>query len=91
VPGRASGVKIVGWQKWWHQLVTMGWQSIWIVGAPAASAHVIFILPQKIQKMVNKDMTLGYHLYAPTHAYANRRWGNPAGMQHKPVLGHRVV
>jgi len=30
----------------------MGWQSIWIVGA---SACVIFILLQKIQKMVNKD------------------------------------
>jgi len=31
-----------------HQLVWMGWQSIWIVGA---SACVIFILHQKIQKM----------------------------------------
>jgi len=31
-----------------HQLVWMGWQSIWIFGA---SACVIFILHQKIQKM----------------------------------------
>jgi len=31
-----------------HQLVWMGWQSIWIVGV---SAYVIFILHQKIQKM----------------------------------------
>jgi len=32
-----------------HQLVCMGWQSIQIVGA---SASVIFILHQKIQKVV---------------------------------------
>ena len=48
VPGRASGIKMMGWQRWWHQLVWMGWQSIQIVGA---SACVIFILHQKIQKM----------------------------------------
>jgi len=48
VPGRASGIKMVGWQKWGHQLVWMGWQSIWVVGA---SACVIFIGHQKIQKM----------------------------------------
>jgi len=34
---------------WGHQLVWMGWQSIQIVGA---SACVIFILLQKIQKMM---------------------------------------
>ena len=38
----------MGWQRWEHQLVWMGWQSVWIVGA---SACVIFILHQKIQKM----------------------------------------
>jgi len=37
-----------GWQRWGHQLVWMGWQSIQIVGA---SACVIFSLLQKIQKM----------------------------------------
>jgi len=26
---------MVGWQRWGHQLVWMGWQSIWIVGVPA--------------------------------------------------------
>jgi len=36
----------------------MGWQSIRIVGA---SACVIFILLQKIQKIANNDMTFGYH------------------------------
>jgi len=51
VPGRASGVKMVGMAGLGHQLVTMGWQSIWIVDA---SACVIFILLQKIQKMVTK-------------------------------------
>jgi len=25
VPGRASGVKMVGWQRWGYQLVWMGW------------------------------------------------------------------
>jgi len=35
-------------QRWGHQLVWMGWQSIRIVGV---SACVIFILHQKIQKM----------------------------------------
>jgi len=62
----------------------MGWQSILIVGV---SACVIFILLQKIQKMANKDMTFGYHPVGVPHAYANRRWGNPAGTQHSPVLG----
>ena len=36
------------WQRWGHQLAWMGWHSIQIVGA---SACVIFILLQKIQKM----------------------------------------
>jgi len=40
--------KMVGWQRWGHQLVWMWWQSIRIVGA---SACVIFILHQKMQKM----------------------------------------
>ena len=46
--GRASCVKMVGMAEVGHQLVWMGWQSIQIVGA---SACVIFILLQKIQKM----------------------------------------
>ena len=39
---------MVGMAERGHQLVHMGWQSIWIVGE---SACVIFILHQKIQKM----------------------------------------
>jgi len=48
VSGRASGIKMVGMAEVGHQLVWMGWQCISIVGA---SACVIFILHQKIQKM----------------------------------------
>jgi len=48
---------MVGWQRWGHQLVWMGWQSIRIVGT---SACVIFILHQKIQKMAK--CTLWYQL-----------------------------
>jgi len=60
----ASGVKMVGMAEVGHQLVRMVWQSTRIVGA---SACVIFISIQKIQKMANKDMTFGYHrLCAPT-------------------------
>jgi len=36
-------------------------------------------------------MTFGYHPVGAAHAYANSRWGNPAGKQHNPVLGHRVM
>jgi len=39
---------MVGWQRWGHQLVWMGWQSIQTVGVFAC---VIFILHQKILKM----------------------------------------
>ena len=39
---------MVGWQRWGRQLVWMGWQSIQVVDA---SACVIFLLLQKIQKM----------------------------------------
>jgi len=52
------------------QISLDGWQSIQIVGA---SACVIFILLQKIQKMETK-IHLGTTPWAPPHAYANRRW-----------------
>ena len=44
---RASCIKMVGWQRWGHQLVWMGWQSIRTVGV---SASVIFILLQKSRR-----------------------------------------
>jgi len=69
-------------QRYGYRLVRMGWQSIWIVGV---SACVIFILHQKMQKMANKNMSFGYHPVGTPHAYANRRWGNPAGMQRNPL------
>ena len=49
VLGRASGVKMVEMVEVGAPISLDGWQSIQIVGA---SACVIFILLQKIQKMV---------------------------------------
>jgi len=67
-----------------HQLVMMGWQSIWIVGAFAC---IILILLQKIQKIANKDMTFGYHpAGAPTYLRkqevqkSNRNAAQPCAM-----------
>jgi len=48
--GRASGVKMMGMAETGHQLVWMGWQSIWIVGA---SACVIFICTRKSRRWQN--------------------------------------
>jgi len=47
VPGRASGVKMVGMAEMGAPISLYGWQSIQTVGV---SACVIFILHQKIQK-----------------------------------------
>ena len=80
---------MVGMAEVGHQLDRIGWQSIRIIHG--ASACVIFILLQEIQKMANKDITFGYHPWAPSHAYANRRWVNPAGTQHNPMLWRRVM
>jgi len=38
-----------------------------------------------------KILYLGITPWAPPHAYAKWRWENPAGTQHNPVLGCRVV
>jgi len=65
-----------------------GWQSIRIVGA---SVFVIFTLLQKIQKTVSKDMTFGYHPVGAPTCLHKQEVGNPAGMQHNPVPGRRVV
>jgi len=46
VPGRASGIKMVGMAEMGATVSLDGWKSIWIVGV---SAYVIFILHQKIQ------------------------------------------
>ena len=66
----------------------MEWQSIWIVGA---SAGVIFILLPKSRRWRIKIWHLGITPWAPPHAYANRRWGNPVRMQHNPVLGCSIM
>jgi len=53
----------------------MGWQSIQIVGA---SACIIFILLQKIQKMANKDMTFGYHPVGAPMCLCKQEVGKPS-------------
>jgi len=53
----------------------MGWQSIWIVGA---SACVIFILHQKIQKMANKDTTFRYHTMVASTCLCKQEVGKPS-------------
>jgi len=63
-----------GWQRWGHQLVGMRWQSIWIVGA---SACVIFILHQKIQKMANKDTTFECHPVGTSICLHKQEVGKP--------------
>jgi len=71
VPGRASGIKMIGWQRWEHQLVWVGWQSIRIVGV---SACAIFILHQKIQKVAK--CTFWYQLtrVVPDKVQRNVKW-----------------
>jgi len=53
----------------------MVWRSIQIVGA---SAYVIFILLQKIQKMANKDMTFGYHPVGTPTCLCKQEVGKPS-------------
>ena len=36
-------------------------------------------------------MILGFNPWATPHAYINRRWGNPAGTQHSPMLRQKAV
>ena len=36
-------------------------------------------------------MILGLTPWATPHAYVNRRWGNPAGTQHSPMLKQKAV
>ena len=58
-----------------HQLVRMGWQSVQIVGA---SACVIFILLQKIQKMTNKDTIFEYHPVGTSTCLHKQEVGKPS-------------
>jgi len=87
VPGRASGVKMVGMAE---------------VGKPISLDKVelhpdcrciclcyLHFAPENLQ-----DGEQRYDIWVSPmgtpHAYANRRWGNPAGTQHNPVPGRRV-
>jgi len=88
VPGRASGVKWWGWQRWGHKLVRMGWQSIRIVGV---SACIIFILLQKIEKMANKDMTFGYYPVGAPICLRKQEVGKTSRNAAQPCAKHRIV
>jgi len=66
---------MVGWQRMGCQLVRMGWQSIWIVGA---SACVIFILLQKIQKMANKHIVFRLHPMGTLTCLYKQEVGKPS-------------
>jgi len=59
----------------------MGLQSIQIVGA---SACVIFILLQKISKIVNQDMTFGYHPVGASTCLCKQEVGKPSGNAAQP-------
>ena len=84
--GRASGVKM-GDDGGGAPIVRMGVASRWIAGA---SASVIFPWTIKSRRWRATER-MGITLWAPTHAYTNRRWGNPVRMQHNALLGHSIV
>jgi len=83
VPGRASGVKMMGIEEVGHQLVKLGWWSIQIVGA---SACVTFILLQKIQKMTKKDVTFGYHPMGAPTCLCKQEVGKPSWTAAQPCV-----
>jgi len=66
----------------------MWWQSIQIVGA---SACVIFILHQKIQKMANTDTTFGYHPVGVPTCLFKQEVGKPSWNAAQPCARHRVM
>jgi len=45
----------------------------------------------KAKRWLAKLQNMGYNPWTPPHAYANRRWGNPARTQHNSVLWQRAV
>ena len=53
-----------------------------------ASASIIFPCSTKSRRLSRwrAIIFLGMTPWAPPHAYVNRRWGNPAGTQHNPML-----
>jgi len=58
------------------------------------SHHIIAVILScqiKRRRLCAKIRLLGIIPWAPTHAYANRRWGSPARIQHNSVLRQKVV
>jgi len=46
---------------------------------------------RKSRRWQTKIQYLGIILWAPPRAYTYGRWGNPARIQHNPMLGHRCT
>jgi len=83
-----NNVKMGGGDGGGSLISSEGVAASWTVGV---STSVIFPCTIKVQKiMVGKSTIIGYHPVGAPHAYANR-CGNPARMQHNPVLRRRVV
>ena len=62
----------------------------WTVGA---SASIFFLCSTKPRRffMMAYNNDIGLDPMGDPHAYVNRRWGNPAGTQHSPMLRKKAV
>jgi len=88
VVARVYGIKMVGMMEAGAPICLDGVACSQIV---AVSVFVIFPFQQKTQKMACKNTILVYHPWVPPHGYANRRWGNPARMQHNSTNAEGCV
>ena len=71
-------------------LVRLGWRPPGLsVPLPPFSSSA----PQNPEdfSMMAYSNDIGLDPVATPHAYVNRRWGNPAGTQHSPVLRQKAV
>jgi len=67
------------------------WEGVAPNWTVSVSISVIFPCTIKFRRWLAKVRLLGITPWAPSHAYANMRWGNPARTQHNPVLRQTVV
>jgi len=85
VPGRASSVKMVGMAEMGAPISQDGmavYPHCWCI-----CLRYLHFAPENPEDGKQRyDIWVSSHGHSP-HAYANRRWENPAGTQHKPVLG----
>ena len=69
---------------------SVGVAPTWTVGA---SASIFFLCSTKPRRffMMAYNNDIGLDPMGDPHAYVNRRWGNPAGTQHSPMLRQKAV